>query len=203
MDYGSETDWTGTVGGTITLDLGSAFENVAVFGYLPSQSGSYTSTSTAGEITTHSIDVSTDNSAWKTVVNNGVWAANNSPKIDTFPRSTARYIKLTVGAVNSGMPIASEFGVGSRPPVKTSISDLKTLQLNRALLSGQLICKVMGNTFSIPAEFIGKTISTQIYTTSGKLIAQDRIKTALTRYVLEEKGLAAEGSYIVRFSIVR
>jgi hypothetical protein len=61
----------------------------------------------------------------------------------------------------------------------------------------------MGNTFSIPAEFIGKTISTQIYTTSGKLIAQDRIKTALTRYVLEEKGLAAEGSYIVRFSIVR
>jgi alpha-L-fucosidase len=134
MDYGTETDWTGTVGGTITLDLGSATANVGAFGYLPSQAGAYTTTSTAGEITTHSVAVSTDNSTWTTVVNNGAWAATNSPKVDTFPRSTARYVRLTVGAVNSGTPIASEFGVGTRPG-PTTISNGTWMQSDQSFLS--------------------------------------------------------------------
>jgi alpha-L-fucosidase len=175
MDYGSETDWTGTVGGTITLDLGAAFDNVAVFGYLPSQSGSYTSSSTAGEITTHSIDVSTDNSTWKPVVTSGAWAANNSPKVDTFPRSTARYVRLTVGAVNSGTPTASEFGVGYRPPPGTSVADPKALQLRQAISSGQLVRVITGNRFTLPVEFLGKTVSVQFFTTSGKLLRQNLI----------------------------
>jgi alpha-L-fucosidase len=201
MDYGSETDWTGTVGGTITLDLGSSFDNVGVFGYLPSQSGSYTSTSTAGEITTHSIDVSTDNSTWKNVVNNGAWAASNSPKVDTFPRSTARYIRLTVGAVNSGTPTASEFGVGYRPPPGTSVADPKTLHLCQAISSGQLVRVIMGNRFTLPAEFLGKTVSVQFFTTSGKLLRQNLVPSAITRQIYE-KGLASQGSYIVKLGII-
>ena len=176
MDYGTETDWTGTVGGTITLDLGSAYENVGAFGYLPSQAGAYTTTSTAGEITTHSIAVSADNSAWKTVVNNGAWAANNSPKVDTFARSTARYVKLTVDAVNSGTPTASEFGVGSRPPSTTNIANSKAMQSSRSLSSGQLIRTFIGNRFGDPIEFRGKKVSTQIYTTSGKLINKEHAR---------------------------
>jgi hypothetical protein len=202
MDYGSESDWTGTVGGTITLDLGSIMANVGIFGYLPSQAGSNTGASSAGEITTHSIAVSTDNSTWKTVVTNGVWAANNSPKIDTFARSTARYVRLTVGAVNSGTPIADELGVGYRPVTTTGISYDKTTQLNQVFSSGQLIRKIIGNRFSVPAEFLGKSVSAQIFTTSGRLICQDRIKTATTRQI-EEKGLASDGSYVVRFNVIR
>jgi alpha-L-fucosidase len=202
MDYGSESDWTGTVGGTITLDLGSVMENVGIFGYLPSQAGSNTSASSAGEITTHSVAVSTDNSTWKTVVTNGVWAANNSPKIDTFARSTTRYVRLTVGAVNSGTPIADELGVGYRPVTTTGISYDKTTQLNPLFPSGQLIRKIIGNRFSVPAEFLGKSVSAQIFTTSGRLICQDRIKTATTRQI-EEKGLASDGSYVVRFNVIR
>jgi len=202
MDYGSESDWTGTVGGTITLDLGSVMENVGIFGYLPSQAGSNTSASSAGEITTHSVAVSTDNSTWKTVVTNGVWAANNSPKIDTFARSTTRYVRLTVGAVNSGTPIADELGVGYRPVTTTGISYDKTTQLNQVFSSGQLIRKIIGNRFSVPAEFLGKSVSAQIFTTSGRLICQDRIKTATTRQI-EEKGLASDGSYVVRFNVIR
>ena len=202
MDYGTETDWTGTVGGTITLDLGSAVPNVGAFGYLPSQANAYTTTSTAGEITTHSIDVSTDNSTWTTVVSSGVWPANNSPKVDTFPRSTARYVRLTIGAVNSGQPIASEFGVGTRPPSSTSISDNKSMHVNQSFSSGRLTRKFIGKRFGIPTEFLDKTVSAQIYTTSGKLISQDRVTTAGTGHI-EDKGLRSEGSYIVKFNIVR
>jgi alpha-L-fucosidase len=201
MDYGSETDWTGTVGGTITLDLGSSFDNVGAFGYLPSQTGAYTSTSTAGEITTHSIDVSTDNSTWKTVINNGAWAASNSPKVDTFPRSTARYVRLTVGAVNSGTPTASEFGVGYRPPPGTSVADPKALQLRQVISSGQLVRVITGNRFTLPAEFLGKTVSVQFFTTSGKLLRQNLMLSAKTRQI-NVKGLSSQGSYIVKLSLV-
>jgi alpha-L-fucosidase len=201
MDYGSETDWTGTVGGTITLDLGSAVSNIGAFGYLPSQAGAYTTTSTAGEITTHTIAVSTDNSTWTTVVNNGAWAATNNPKVDTFPPSTARYVRLTIGAVNSGTPTASEFGVGTRPG-PTTISDNTSMQVKQSLSSGQLARKFIGKRIDIPNEFIGKTVSVQIYTTSGKLISHDRINASGTGHI-EEKGLRSEGSYIVRFNIVR
>ena len=202
MDYGTETDWTGTVGGTITLDLGSATANVGAFGYLPSQAGAYTTTSTAGEITTHSVAVSTDNSTWTTVVNNGAWAATNSPKVDTFPRSTARYVRLTVGAVNSGTPTASEFGVGTRPPQGTSIFNGNSTQSDQLFSSGQSVRKFIRKRFDIPAEFLDKTVTAQIFTTSGKLVRQKRINTSVTRRV-EEKGLASEGSYIVKFTVVR
>ena len=201
MDYGTETDWTGTVGGTITLDLGSATANVGAFGYLPSQAGAYTTTSTAGEITTHSVAVSTDNSTWTTVVNNGAWAATNSPKVDTFPRSTARYVRLTVGAVNSGTPIASEFGVGTRPG-PTTISNGTWMQSDQSFLSSQSVRKFIGKRFDIPAEFLDKTVTAQIFTTSGKLLRQEQINTVVRRR-MEEKGLASEGSYIVKFNVVR
>jgi hypothetical protein len=76
------------------------------------------------------------------------------------------------------------------------------MQLKQSLSSGQLICKIIGNRIAIPPEFFGKTVSAQIYTTTGKLIRQEWINTAITKQ-LKEKGLASEGSYIVKLRLVQ
>lgn len=201
MDYGSETDWTGTVGGTITLDLGSAIANVGALGYLPSQSGAYTSTSTAGEITTHSIAVSTDNSTWTTVVNNGAWAATNSPKVDTFARSTARYVRLTVGAVNSGTPTASEFGVGYRPVTTTGILPM-TMQGKAAPapFSEKMTYKIMGDKVVLPRELAEKTVSVEVYNLFGQLVRKATIKNMV--FDMSGKYGSPESVYIIKVKVL-
>ncbi len=200
MDYGSETDWTGTVGGTITLDLGSAIANVGAFGYLPSQAGAYTTTSSAGEITTHSIAVSPDNSTWTTVVNNGTWAATNSPKVDTFPRSTARYVRLTVGAVNSGTPTASEFGVGYRPVNTTGIAPMM-MQGKTAPLSEKMTYKIIGDKVVLPKEFAGKTVSIEVYDLFGQLVRKAIIKNMVFDVVGKFGSL--ESVYLIKVKVLQ
>ncbi|MGB7569241.1 MAG: discoidin domain-containing protein, partial [Chitinivibrionales bacterium] len=174
--------------------------NVGAFGYLPSQAGAYTSTSTAGEITTHSIAVSTDNSSWTTVVNNGTWAASNSPKVDTFARSTARYVRLTVGAVNSGTPTASEFGVGYRPVNATGVAPMMT-QGKTPPFSEKMTYKIMGDKVVLPKEFAGKTVSVEVYNLFGQLVRKATIKNMV--FDVAGKFGSLESVYLIKFKVLQ
>jgi len=42
------------------------------------------------------------------------------------------------------------------------------------VLSSQSVRKFIGKRFDIPAEFLDKTVTAQIFTTSGKLLVKNR-----------------------------
>ena len=92
--------------------------------------------------------------------------------------------------------------MGTRPPSGTGIFNGNSTQSDQSFLSSQSVRKFIGKRFDVPAEFLDKTVIAQIFTTSGKLVRQERINTAVIRR-MEEKGLASEGSYIVKFNVVR
>lgn len=115
-DYGSHTVWqaAATLPQSITLDLGAQQPNVGFLGYLPPYSG--TAPSTAGNITTYSIEVSTDGTTFSPGTS-GTWLADGQLQHATFGPFSARYVRLTITGVSSGAPAATELTLGMQPDV--------------------------------------------------------------------------------------
>lgn len=113
-DYGRHTVWqtSGAVPQTITLDLGALQPNVGYLGYLPPYSG--TAPTTAGSITSYSIEVSSDGTAF-TAATSGTWLATGQLQSAIFGPVPARYVRLTAKAVSSGSAAATEITLGKQP----------------------------------------------------------------------------------------
>jgi alpha-L-fucosidase len=102
---------------SVTLDLGSKYNNLEYLGYMPRQDhvtvGTVTSAYvTTGDITTYNIYASTDGTAF-TKISSGTWAVDGNIKRVTFTPVTARYIRLEATAASGAdYAVVSEIDVG-------------------------------------------------------------------------------------------
>ena len=113
-----ESLWTstGALPQSITLNLGKAVANIDMLMVLPQR---HTGT-TAGNVTSYKVFVSTDNTTF-TQVASGTWPADTtyhgllSPTRVQFPTQTAQYVRLEVDAVAGGgsSAVIGEIAVGS------------------------------------------------------------------------------------------
>jgi alpha-L-fucosidase len=107
---------TGSLPQSVTINLGKSYDSIDILEYLPQR---HTGT-TAGNITSYKIYVSTDNTAF-TQVATGTWPADPSyhglisPQRAQFAPQTAQYIRLEATAVAGGgtSAIIGEIAVGS------------------------------------------------------------------------------------------
>lgn len=107
---------TGSLPQSVTINLGKSYDNIDMLEYLPQR---HTGT-TAGNITSYKIYVSTDNSTF-TQVATGTWPADPSyhglisPQRAQFAPQTAQYVRLEATAVAGGgtSAIIGEVAVGS------------------------------------------------------------------------------------------
>jgi galactose oxidase len=101
----------------ITIDM-HAKHSIAGLTYLPRADGSNN-----GDIGKYSISVSTNGLSWGTPVATGTWADGTAMKTAVFPRTTARYVRLTATseAGNRGQwSSAAEINIlGSAPSAAT------------------------------------------------------------------------------------
>ncbi|MGC9983405.1 MAG: alpha-L-fucosidase [Polyangia bacterium] len=113
-----ESLWTptGALPQSLTLNLGTSYDNIDMLEYLPQR---HTGT-TAGNITSYKVFVSTDNVTF-TQVASGTWPADPTyhgllcPQRAQFSAQTAQYVRLEADAVSGGgtSAIAGEIAVGS------------------------------------------------------------------------------------------
>ena len=113
-----ESLWTssGALPQSVTINLGKSYENIDILEYLPQR---HTGT-TAGNITSYKIFISTDNVTY-TQVASGTWPADPtyhgllSPQRAQFTAQTAQYVRLEADAVSGGVTsaIIGEIAVGS------------------------------------------------------------------------------------------
>ena len=113
-----ESLWTssGALPQSITLNLGKSYDNVDMLEYLPQR---HTGT-TAGNVTSYKVYVSTDNVTF-TQVASGTWPADPTyhgllcPQRAQFAAQTAQYVRLEATAVSGGATsaIIGEIAVGS------------------------------------------------------------------------------------------
>jgi len=113
-----ESLWTstGALPQSITLNFGKSYDNIDMLEYLPQR---HTGT-TAGNITSYKVLVSTDNVTF-TEVASGIWPADPTyhgllcPQRVQFPTHSAQYVRLEADAVSGGgtAAIAGEIAVGS------------------------------------------------------------------------------------------
>jgi len=107
---------TGSLPQSVTINLGKSYDDIDMLEYLPQR---HTGT-TAGNITSYKIYVSTDNTTF-TPVATGTWPADPSyhglisPERAQFAPQTAQYVRLEATAVAGGgtSAIVGEVGVGS------------------------------------------------------------------------------------------
>jgi alpha-L-fucosidase len=107
---------TGSLPQSVTINLGKSYDNIDMLEYLPQR---HTGT-TAGNITSYKIYVSTDNTTF-TQVATGNWPADPSyhglisPQRAQFAPQTAQYVRLEATAVSGGgtSAIIGEVAVGS------------------------------------------------------------------------------------------
>jgi len=107
---------TGSLPQSVTINLGKSYDNIDMLEYLPQR---HTNT-TAGNITSYKIYVSTDNTTF-TQVATGTWPADPSyhglisPQRAQFAPQTAQYVRLEATAVGGGgtSAIIGEVAVGS------------------------------------------------------------------------------------------
>jgi alpha-L-fucosidase len=107
---------TGSLPQSVTINLGKSYDNIDMLEYLPQR---HTGT-TAGNITSYKIYVSTDNTTF-TQVATGTWPADPSyhglisPQRAEFAPQTAQYVRLEATAVAGGgtSAIIGEVAVGS------------------------------------------------------------------------------------------
>ena len=107
---------TGSLPQSVTINLGKSYDNIDMLEYLPQR---HTGT-TAGNITSYKIYVSTDNTTF-TQVTTGTWPADpsyhglTSPERAQFAPQTAQYVRLEATAVAGGgtTAIIGEVAVGS------------------------------------------------------------------------------------------
>jgi alpha-L-fucosidase len=113
-----ESLWTstGALPQSVTLNLGKSYDAIDMLEYLPQRN----SGTTAGNITSYKVYVSTDNVTFSQVAS-GTWAADPtfhglmSPERVQFPAQTAQYVRLEAVAVAGGgtSAIIGELAVGS------------------------------------------------------------------------------------------
>ena len=113
-----ESLWTstGALPQSVTLNLGKSYDNIDMLEYLPQRNTG----TTAGNITSYKVYVSTDNVTF-TQVASGTWPADPtyhglmSPERVQFPAQTAQYVRLEAIAVAGGgtSAIIGELAVGS------------------------------------------------------------------------------------------
>jgi MYXO-CTERM domain-containing protein len=116
-----ESLWTstGALPQSVTLNLGKSYDNIDMLEYLPQRNTG----TTAGNITSYKVYVSTDNLTF-TQVASGTWPADPtyhglmSPERVQFPAQTAQYVRLEAVAVAGGgtSAIIGELAVGSHGP---------------------------------------------------------------------------------------
>jgi len=107
---------TGSLPQSVTINLGKSYDNIDMIEYLPQR---HTGT-TAGNITSYKIYVSTDNTTF-TQVATGIWPTDPSyhglisPERAQFAPQTAQYVRLEAIAVGGGgtSAIIGEVAVGS------------------------------------------------------------------------------------------
>jgi len=114
-----ESLWTstGALPQSVTLNLGKSTDNIDTLEYLPQRNTG----TTAGNITSYKIYVSTDNVSF-TQVASGTWPTDAtyhgllSPQRAQFPAQTAQYVRLEAVAVAGGgtSAVIGEVAVGSR-----------------------------------------------------------------------------------------
>ena len=113
-----ESLWTstGSLPQSVTLNLGKSYDNIDMLEYLPQRNTG----TTAGNITSYKVYVSTDNVAF-TQVASGTWPADPtyhglmSPERVQIPAQTAQYVRLEAIAVAGGgtSAIIGELAVGT------------------------------------------------------------------------------------------
>jgi alpha-L-fucosidase len=113
-----ESLWTstGALPQSVTLNLGKSYDNIDMLEYLPQRNTG----TTAGNVTSYKLYVSTDNVAF-TQVASGTWPADPtyhglmSPERVQFPAQTAQYVRLEAIAVAGGgtSAIIGELAVGT------------------------------------------------------------------------------------------
>jgi len=113
-----ESLWTstGALPQSVTLNLGKSYDNIDMLEYLPQRNTG----TTAGNITSYKVYVSTDNVAF-TQVASGTWPADPtyhglmSPERVQIPAQTAQYVRLEAIAVAGGgtSAIIGELAVGT------------------------------------------------------------------------------------------
>ena len=113
-----ESLWTstGSLPQSVTLNLGKSYDNIDVLEYLPQRNTG----TTAGNITSYKVYVSTDNVPFNQVAS-GTWPADPSyhglmsPERVQFPAQTAQYVRLEAIAVAGGgtSAIIGELAVGA------------------------------------------------------------------------------------------
>jgi MYXO-CTERM domain-containing protein len=113
-----ESLWTstGALPQSVTLNLGKGYDNIDMLEYLPQRNTG----TTAGNVTSYKVYVSTDNVAF-TQVASGTWPADPtyhglmSPERVQFPAQTAQYVRLEAIAVAGGgtSAIIGELAVGT------------------------------------------------------------------------------------------
>ena len=107
---------SGALPQSVTINLGKSYENIDILEYLPQR---HTGT-TAGNITSYKIFISTNNVTY-TQVASGTWPADPtyhgllSPQRAQFTAQTAQYVRLEADAVSGGVTsaIIGEIAVGS------------------------------------------------------------------------------------------
>jgi alpha-L-fucosidase len=107
---------TGALPQSVTLNLGKSYDNIDMLEYLPQRNTG----TTAGNITSYKVYVSTDNVTF-TQVATGTWPADSayhgllSPQRAQFPAQTAQYVRLEASSVSGGgtSAIIGELAVGS------------------------------------------------------------------------------------------
>ena len=113
-----ESVWTstGSLPQSVTLNLGKSYDNIDMLEYLPQRNTG----TTAGNITSYKVYVSTDNVTF-TQVASGTWPADPTyhgllcPQRVQFAAQTAQYVRLEIDAVGGGgtSAIIGELAVGS------------------------------------------------------------------------------------------
>ena len=113
-DTNSNTLWQtiGALPQSLTLDLGQTRPDVGFLGYLPRYAAN--AGTTAGNITTYAVLVSTDGTTFTTATT-GTWAADGKWKTASFGPFAARYVRLEARAVSGGnAAVATEITVGAK-----------------------------------------------------------------------------------------
>jgi len=116
-----ESLWTstGALPQSVTLNLGKSYDNIDMLEYLPQRNTG----TTAGNITSYKVYVSTDNVTF-TQVASGTWPADPtyhglmSPERVQFPAQTAQYVRLEAVAVAGGEPAPSSANLRSAPTAR-------------------------------------------------------------------------------------
>jgi alpha-L-fucosidase len=110
-DTGKHTLWqpTGDLPQSITLDLGQVCPDVGWLGCTPYATGN--STAATGNVTSYTVSVSTDGSAFANVTS-GTWTADGKHKVAAFSPAAARYVRFEVDGAN-GNPAVTELTLGA------------------------------------------------------------------------------------------